>query len=140
MRKLKGLRRTRWVVLLAIAATVVVTVAVSQAATGPAIQTITPQYADDVTNVDVLKQQIKNYYGDPLGSGNFAPDSNYAKEAQIVAANGAAVAHAARQPAGRSPEEGDRARRRRHDARDVQLRDLLELGVQPDDECDLRER
>ena len=90
MRKLRGLRRTRWIVLLAIAATVVVTVAVSQAATGPAIQTITPQYADDVTNVDVLKQQIKNYYGDPLGSGNFAPDSNYAKEAQIVAANGAA--------------------------------------------------
>jgi hypothetical protein len=68
-------------VLLAIAATVVVTVAGVQAATGPAIQTITPQYADDVTNVDVLKQQIKNYYGDPLGTGNFAPDSNYAKEA-----------------------------------------------------------
>jgi predicted secreted acid phosphatase len=33
----------------------------------------------------VLRQQIKNYYGDPLGTGNFAPDSSYAKEASHVA-------------------------------------------------------
>ena len=59
-----------------------------RAATSPAITTSTPQSADDITNVDVLKQQIRNYYGDPLGTGNFAADSNYAKEAAGVAADG----------------------------------------------------
>ncbi|GAA1161064.1 HAD family acid phosphatase [Kribbella jejuensis] len=54
----------------------------------PAIQTSTPHRADDVTNIDVLRQQLRNYYGDPLGTGNFAADSNYAKEAQKVAAAG----------------------------------------------------
>ena len=29
----------------------------------------------------MLRQQIRNYYGDPLGTGTFAADSNYAKEA-----------------------------------------------------------
>ena len=37
-------------------------------AAGPAIQTITPHKADQVTNIDVLRQQLKNYYGDPLAS------------------------------------------------------------------------
>ena len=54
----------------------------------PAIQTSTPKSENQVTNIDVLRQQLRNYYGDPLGSGNFAPDSNYAKEAQKVAASG----------------------------------------------------
>jgi hypothetical protein len=40
------------------------------------IVTSTPQHADQMTNVDVLKQQIKNYYGDPAGTGNFSQDSN----------------------------------------------------------------
>jgi predicted secreted acid phosphatase len=31
-----------------------------------------------------LRQEIRNYYGDPLGTGVFAPDSNYAKEVQAV--------------------------------------------------------
>ena len=56
-------------------------------AAGPAIQTITPQKADQITNIDVLRQQIRNYYGDPLGTGTFASDSNYAKEAEKVAAD-----------------------------------------------------
>src|SRR5882724_5964892 len=47
----------------------------------PAIKTSTPRSARDITNIDVLRQQIRNYYGDPLGSGVAAPDSNYAKEA-----------------------------------------------------------
>jgi hypothetical protein len=62
---------------------------VAYAAASPAIQTITPRSADQITNLDVLRQQIRNYYGDPLGTGVFAPDSNYAKEASSVAAAGA---------------------------------------------------
>ena len=67
------------------------------AGTQPAITTITPRSANDITNLDVLRQQIRNYYGDPLGTGTFAPDSNYAKEASSVARDGerwlAFVAH-----------------------------------------------
>src|SRR5256885_7087158 len=56
------------------------------AATGePAIKTITPRSERDITNLDVLRQQIRNYYGDPLGTGIFADDGNYAKEARSVA-------------------------------------------------------
>jgi HAD superfamily, subfamily IIIB (Acid phosphatase) len=44
-----------------------------------------PRLADQVTNIDVLRQQIRNYYGDPLGSGIAADDSNYANEARSVA-------------------------------------------------------
>jgi predicted secreted acid phosphatase len=54
----------------------------------PAIQTSTPHSEKQVTNIDVLRQQLRNYYGDPLGSGTFADDSNYAKEARSVAAAG----------------------------------------------------
>ncbi|HWD84022.1 MAG TPA: HAD family acid phosphatase [Kribbella sp.] len=54
----------------------------------PAIQTTTPRSEKDVTNIDVLRQQLRNYYGDPLGTGTFAADSNYANEAQKVAAAG----------------------------------------------------
>jgi len=54
----------------------------------PAIHTITPRTADSVTNIDVLRQQLRNYYGDPLGTGVAADDSNYAKEARRVAADG----------------------------------------------------
>ena len=49
------------------------------ATTGPAIQTFTPHSARQITNIDVLRQQIRNYYGDPLGTGVFAADSSYAK-------------------------------------------------------------
>ncbi|WP_197704442.1 HAD family acid phosphatase [Jatrophihabitans sp. GAS493] len=54
----------------------------------PAIHTFTPRSADQITNIDVLRQQIRNYYGDPLGTGTFAADSNYAREASRVAADG----------------------------------------------------
>jgi len=46
----------------------------------PAIVTKTPRTERDVTNVDIDKQQVKNYYGDPLGSGTVGADSNYVKE------------------------------------------------------------
>ncbi|MBU2668431.1 acid phosphatase [Actinoplanes bogorensis] len=54
----------------------------------PAIRTSTPHSERDVTNIDVLRQQLRNYYGDPLGSGQFATDSYYAREARRVAADG----------------------------------------------------
>ncbi|AGL20112.1 HAD family acid phosphatase [Actinoplanes sp. N902-109] len=61
----------------------------ASAATGPAIQTKTPRSEKDVTNIDVLRQQLRNYYGDALGTGTFSDDSNYAREARDVAADGA---------------------------------------------------
>ena len=62
---------------------------VAYAATAqPAITTSTPRSADQITNLDVLRQQIRNYYGDPLSTGVAASDSNYAKEAESVAAAG----------------------------------------------------
>ena len=63
-------------------------VAVAATAGGPAITTFTPKSANQITNIDVLRQQIRNYYGDPLGTGTFADNSNYAKEASSVAGQG----------------------------------------------------
>lgn len=54
----------------------------------PAISTFTPKRADQVTNIDVLRQQIRNYYGDPLGTGVAPADGNYAREARSVARRG----------------------------------------------------
>src|SRR5262245_38998358 len=61
--------------------------AAATATAEPAIKTSTPRSEKDVTNIDVLRQQLRNYYGDPLGTGTFAADSNYAKEASRVAAD-----------------------------------------------------
>jgi predicted secreted acid phosphatase len=58
------------------------------AASGPAIHTRTPHSEREMTNIDVLRQQIRNYYGDELGTGTFADDSYYAKEARSVASAG----------------------------------------------------
>jgi hypothetical protein len=54
----------------------------------PAIKTFTPRSANQVTNLDVLRQQIRNYYGDPLGTGVSPSNSNSAQEARSVAASG----------------------------------------------------
>jgi len=62
--------------------------AASAVTASPAIITSTPHSEKDVTNIDVLRQQLRNYYGDPLGTGQFAADSHYAKEASRVAADG----------------------------------------------------
>jgi predicted secreted acid phosphatase len=68
----------------------------------PAIQTSTPKSEKQITNVDVLRQQIRNYYGDPLGTGTFGSESNYAKEASAAADAGGrwlqARAHAVKRP------------------------------------------
>jgi HAD superfamily, subfamily IIIB (Acid phosphatase) len=82
---------------IVLAVVLLATAAAAYAATGPAIQTTTPHLADQVTNIDVLRQQLKNYYGDPLAvtgpSGTWTAalnaDSNYAQEADSVAADGA---------------------------------------------------
>lgn len=69
------------------------------ASPSPSIVTKTPHRESQVENIDIVRQQIKNYYGDPLGSGTFAADSYYAKEAASVAASGTrylARAHAAK--------------------------------------------
>jgi predicted secreted acid phosphatase len=52
------------------------------------VPALTPTAADQMPNIDVLRQEIKNYYGDPGGTGNFSSNSNYAKEASQVAAGG----------------------------------------------------
>ena len=88
--------------------------------------------------MDVLRQQIRNYYGDPLGTGTFGADSNYAKEASSVAADGHLAA--SRHGHTGAQAQGDRAGRRRHHPHDVELRDRQQLGVQPGDQRDVRHR
>jgi hypothetical protein len=89
---MKGLKRLghapRLAVLLAVTLAIAAGAVTYAATTGPAIQTFTPHSANQITNIDVLRQQIKNYYGDPLGTGVFAADSPYANEASDVAAAG----------------------------------------------------
>ena len=62
----------------------------------PSIPALTPTSADQIPNIDVLRQEIRNYYGDPAGTGTFSSNSNYAKEASGVANAGRVwlVAHA----------------------------------------------
>lgn len=59
-------------------------------AAGPSgiIDTFTPRSERQITNLDVLRQQIRNYYGDPAGTGVFGADSYYVKEASFAAAAG----------------------------------------------------
>ena len=80
----------RLLVAALVAAVAAVAAAVAIAADPqPAIQTSTPKSESNITNIDVLRQQIRNYYGDPLGTGTFGNDSNYANEASSAAAAGA---------------------------------------------------
>ena len=95
MKALKRLRRAPRLVIVAAVVAALSIVAIAYAAT-PAIQTITPNSADQITNIDVLRQQIKNYYGDPLAvtgpNGTYTSplnqESNYANEARSVASQG----------------------------------------------------
>ena len=94
----RSIVRTRRTASLVAVLGITLAVAGVAVAAGPAIQTITPRFADQVTNIDVLRQQLKNYYGDPLavaGAGTTATwstplnlDSNYAHEVERVAADG----------------------------------------------------
>ena len=61
------------------------------------VEITTPKHADDITNIDILRMEIKNYYGTPdatTGSGATAGwtlplnrHSNYAKEARSIASD-----------------------------------------------------
>ena len=83
-------RLPRLLVAAVVAAVATIAAAVGIAADPqPAIQTSTPKSESNITNIDVLRQQIRNYYGDPLGTGTFGNDSNYANEASSAAAAGA---------------------------------------------------
>jgi predicted secreted acid phosphatase len=89
---LRRSRRLTYVVL--ILALTMVTAGVAFAAS--TALTFTPQKAAQITNIDVLRQQIKNYYGAPSAasgpsgtwSAALAGNSNYAREAESVAAAG----------------------------------------------------
>ena len=85
-------RPSRRFAFVAVAALVVAGLAgggVAYAISGqPAIKTFTPHSERQITNLDVLRQQIRNYYGDPLGTGVSPANSNYAKEADAQAAQG----------------------------------------------------
>ncbi|HEX5468732.1 MAG TPA: HAD family acid phosphatase [Gaiellaceae bacterium] len=83
-------RPVRLGIVIAVAAALFVAGAVAFGADAPKprIKTFTPHSERDITNLDVLRQQIRNYYGDPLGTGEFAGDSYYAKEARQAASRG----------------------------------------------------
>ena len=132
--------RTPLVALLLVAVAVAVVAAIASSATSPAIQTSTPTSEKQITNIDVLRQQIRNYYGDPLGTGVVRrPTATTPRRRESVAAAGGALARRAA-PSTRRRTQGDPARRRRHLAGHLELRDLQQLGVQPDDERRLRHR
>ncbi len=90
MRSFTSMRRLpRLAIATAVVAVAGAVVAVALAANPSTDVTFTPQKADQVTNIDVLRQQIANYYGDPGKTGVFSSDSNYAREAESVAKDGA---------------------------------------------------
>ncbi|WP_034649523.1 HAD family acid phosphatase [Cellulomonas sp. HZM] len=84
----RRLSRRSTVVAATLAATLVGGGVAYAATAQPAIKTFTPRSADQITNIDVLRQQIRNYYGDELGTGTFDPKSSYAREASKVARSG----------------------------------------------------
>ena len=90
MRSLTSLRRLpRLAIAVSAVAVAGIVVAVAVAANPSTDRSFTPQKADQVTNIDVLRQQIANYYGDPGKTGTIGADSNYVREAEGVAKDGA---------------------------------------------------
>ena len=94
MVQLASLRHSRKAAFIVLGlALVLATAGIAVAA--PSSLTFTPQKADQITNIDVLRMQIKSYYGTPgvsSGAGATAGwtlplnlDSNYAREAEAVA-------------------------------------------------------
>ena len=72
MHGLARIRRSRRLSAVALVLLLTLVSAGVVLAAGPAIRTFTPNSANQITNIDVLRQQIRNYYGDPLGTGAFA--------------------------------------------------------------------
>ncbi len=101
-----------------------------------------PSTPTQITNLDVLRQQIRNYYGDPLGHRRSSPPTATTPRRRAASRRRASNTWPACHDGWWHPhgDQGDRPRRRRHLARDLELRDLQQLGVQPDDERRLRDR
>ncbi len=100
MKGLKLLRRSRRTTVTVVG--VAMSLVLAGAALASSIQTpkiITPKSEGQITNIDILRSEIKNYYGTPgatTGSSPTAgwtlplnPDGNYAHEAESVASEGA---------------------------------------------------
>ena len=100
MRSLFALARRRAIVVVAAFGLVMATAGVALGTAVDALHFITPKVESQVTNLDVLRIELKNYYGTPgaaAGGGATAGwtlalngDSNYAAEARSVAADGMA--------------------------------------------------
>jgi len=93
------LRRSRRMTALVIVAALSLSAAgVAIAGGAMSLPTFVPTSADQITNLDILRSQIKNYYDTPTAATGMsscnkdlapAADGNYAKEAASVAADGA---------------------------------------------------
>jgi hypothetical protein len=89
-------RPTRVTTLIVVTALSLSMTAVAVAGGAMSVPTFVPKMADQVTNLDILRSQIKNYYGTPTAvagaacNKDLAPaaDGNYAVEAASVAADG----------------------------------------------------
>jgi predicted secreted acid phosphatase len=89
-------RRSLWLVLALVVAGLMAAAAVAVTGLEPADLTYTPKSESQVTNIDVARAWIKNYYGAPTAttgaSGSWSTplnlSSNYAKEARSVAKHG----------------------------------------------------
>jgi len=89
-------RPTRLTALIIVAVLALGTAGGAIAGGAMSVPTFVPKMADQVTNLDILRSQIKNYYGTPTAvagaacNKDLAPaaDGNYAAEAASVAADG----------------------------------------------------
>ena len=97
-----------------------------------------------MTNIDVARAWAKNYYGAPTAVAGSGATGTWDTPLNLTATT---RTRRVRSPtkgdnwlAARSKvrEQGDRARRRRHDADHLELRALQQLGLQPDHECHFR--
>jgi predicted secreted acid phosphatase len=91
-----SLRRRPWLALVAVAAAVSIAAAAAYATNVQPSLSFTPNSESQITNIDILRQQIKNYYGAPNAKTGLTGtwqdplnlDSNYANEARAVAKQG----------------------------------------------------
>jgi predicted secreted acid phosphatase len=96
MKRFARPRRSPWLVLVLVLAVLATAAAVAVAGLQPANLSYTPNSEGQVTNIDVARAWIKNYYGAPGAatgpggswSADLNPNSNYAKEACSVAKDG----------------------------------------------------
>jgi len=90
------MRRRPWLVVASVVAALSVAVAAAYAGNVAPSLSFTPNSETQVTNIDILRQQLKNYYGAPTArtgsTGTWADplnlESNYANEARSVAKDG----------------------------------------------------